>query len=341
MTGTGILDTDMTTLLRQLRAGWDWWLQELAAMVPPWWRSRSARRPGLVAHFDGTAVTLTRRDVPVTVRAGGVAAVVALPAERCLVRELWLPAMSPRDLRRLIALDTDRLMPFPPGTALFDSEVVARDPAAGRQLVAVAALPRAVAEAAITSAADAGIEPRGLGIARPGGLTRFDFLPALAADGLGAAGVRARRFWWSVVAGLLALNLIVLVASDINATRQLETLVDEHGDTALLARKLRLRVIGEEMRRAALLDRRSNGDPLVLIADVTRLLPDGAWVQRFVWDGRQLRLTGFQHGGIDVVAALRRSPRFQSARPTGSDVPAPTRSGQPFDVTIDVATRHR
>lgn len=343
MTGTSILDTDMTTLARQLRSGWDWWLQELAAMVPAGWRGRLARRPALIAHFDGEAFTLTRRGRPVALRGEGmsaVAAVVALPADHCLVREVWLPAMNAGDRRRLIALDIDRLMPFPAGTALVDSEVVARDTVVHRQLIAVAALPRTAAVAAVAAAADANIEPSALSIERPGGTTRFDFLPALLA-GTSTTGARARRFWWRVVAGLLVLNLGILIASDINRTRQLAVLVDEHGSTAQLARKLRQRVAGEEARRDALLASRMANDPLALLADVTRLLPDGVWVQRFAWDGRQLRLAGFQQGGIDVVAALRRSARFAAARPTGAEVPAQTRMGQPFDISVDVTALRR
>lgn len=343
MTGTRILDMDMAELARGLRGGWDWWLEELGGLVPPRWRARAGKTSPLFARLDGRdGFELTRRGQDVAgPRAGqSVAATVVLPASAALVREIWLPAVGAGDLRRLIALDIDRLMPFPPGTALIDSVVIARDAATQRQLVAVGALPRGVAEAAVAAAVDAGIEPRGLGIAHPDGTSRFDFLPGLAI-GVGAAAAAARRFWWGAVIAGIVLNLAVLVARDINATGQLQTLVAEHGDAARLARTLRSRVVGEETRRAALVARHAARDPVALLADLTRLLPDGAWVQRLSRDARQLRLSGYHQDGVDVVAALKRSTLYAAARPTSPDLPPRSKAGQPYDVTVDFAAPAR
>ncbi len=340
MTGTGLLDTDMTTLARSLRGGWDWWLEELGSMAPAGWRQRFAPRPAVVAMVGADGVALTRKGVAVAAprRGHGLSAVVAVPASAGLTRELWLPLLGQRDLARLVALDLDRLMPFPAASAVVDHRVLLRDPGNRRQLVAIAALPRSVGEAALAAAADAGVTPAGLGLAQPDGSVRFNFLPALA-DGRAGAGARARRFWWGIVAGGLLLNLIVLVVRDVETTRTLETLVSEHGETARLARTLRNRVVGEEARRQALAERRNATDPLALLADVTRLLPDSAWVQRLGWTGRQLRLGGFSAGSGDVAAELRRAPRFAAARSTASEIAPKSRAGQPFDVTVDVAAR--
>ena len=339
MTG-GILDADMTTLARQARAGWDWWRHELAELVPAAWRARLPRRAGVVATFDGVdAFALSRRGQPLTARSQRrpVAALVAIPAELCLVRETSLPIVGPRDLRQLVALSQERLMPFPAGAALIDTLVISRDAAAGRQQVAVAALPRTTADAAIAAAARAGIAPTGFGVTQPNGTVSFDFLSGM--DGAGASAARARRIWWAAVAVLLALNLGALVGGDISATGQLEALVAEHGQAAGLARAVRQRVVREEARRYALVDRRAVTDPLDLLADLTRLIPATAWVERLGWDGRQLRLSGYKQGATDLMAALRRSPRLGAARPTSGEVAATTSAGEPFDITVDVPVR--
>lgn len=327
MSETRILDADMATVGRWLAEGFGWWRGELAGLIPERWRGRGGAS-AVQAAWDGHGFALTRRGQPFAAPKGPLRADVTVPAARVLTRALLLPALGAGDLRRLIGLEAERLMPFPAGTALLDSRIGGRDAATGKVAVEIAALPRPTAEAALAAADTAGIEPVRLGV--PG----FDFLPQLA--GGVSAGARARRFWWGTVAALAVLNLLMLVIADVQRLRDLELRVAEHGIAATSARTLRARVIAEDQRRRGLLARRDAGDPLRPLAAATRALPAGSWAQRAAWDGTALRLTGLRGETTDVPALLRRAPEFASVRATSTDISAGTALAIPFDVTATV-----
>ncbi len=330
MTTPAILDADVATLARWARTGFDWWIDELRGLVPPGLKRHLAPQPAVIALADGDRIGLLRHGLPVDRAAGPV--VVALPAEAVLLRVVRLPALGQADLRRLVLLDADRLLPFPAGAAFIDFDSGPRG-ADGLAQVTIAGAPVGRARQALAAAEAAGLAVTRLGVATGDGV-RFDFLPALhAADG--TAPGRARRWWWSLVAAAFVLNLAVLIGRDVYALRETEALVTAHGEAAATARTLRARVLGEDARRRALLARRDAQDPLPLLAAATRALPDTAWVQRLSWDGGQLRLAGYKTGAADVVAALRRFPAFASARRVPGEATAASSTTEPFDVSIE------
>ncbi len=331
MAAPAILDADMATLARWGRSGLAWWLEELHALVPAPVKARLQGRPLLEARFDGRDIALTRRGVAVP-RADAPVAMI-LPAGAALVRSVPLPVLGRGDLRRLLAIEAERLLPFAAGTALVAHEAGAAR-GDGQQIVDVAGLPLAAAEAAMAAADRAGLQVHQLRVADAGGAPRFDFLPGWARDSA-AAGQGPRRFWWSAVGVALVVNLGVLIGRDIVDLRETEALVASHATTATLARALRARVIGEDAARRALVQRRGAQDPLPVLAALTRALPDAVWLQRLAWDGRQLRIAGYKPGSVDAVAALRRTPGFVGVRSTAGDVPAQVAAAQPFEVTAD------
>lgn len=333
MNSPAILDADMATVARWARSGFAWWLEELRALVPARWQQRLARQPPVEARFDGNGFVFARQGMGVPRPTGPVAVVLA--EGTALVREVQLPALGATDLRRLLALESERLLPFAPGTALIDHDTGAAD-GDGRQTVVVAGLPLAAADAAMAAAAADGLDVRSLRVATGAG-ARFDFLPAW--PGQASAAKRPQRFWWGAVAIAAAINLAVLIGRDVAALHEMAALVETHAQTAATARQLLARVIGEDTRRRALLARRAVQDPLTPLAAVTRAFPDSIWVQRLAWDGSQLRIAGYKPGSVDAVALLRRSPVFAEVRSVAGDVPAQVTSGQPFELTADARPR--
>ncbi len=338
MSAPAILDADMTTLARWARSGFDWWVEELRALVP-----RSLRRwvnpgPAVVARYDGQRIALSRRGVSI-VRGqgargqGALAVALVLPVGAALVRDVRLPVLGLADLCRLVDLDAERLLPFAPGTALIDFTVGAAG-GDGSQPVTVAGLPLAVANSALAAAALARLDVRQLRIDSGNGSFAFDFLPAWRRAGTVPTGT-PRRFWWSVVAVGFLLNLGVMIGRDVHDLGETQALVEAHGQTAAMARLLRARVITEDARRRSLIERRIAHNPLPILAETTRVLPDTVWVQRLSWDGAKLRIAGYKPGSVDVVAALRRAPIFVEVRSSATDVPARSATGQPFEITAE------
>lgn len=331
-----ILNADLPTVGRQLRAGFDWWTGELAAMVPRRLRGVFARRAGTIASVEGEGFRLFRDGRELAAGAAARRVVVALPQAGVLTREIALPRLSSRDTRALLALDLDRLTPLGPQEGVADWEERGGDAVAGRRAVLIGVAPRAAAAAALARARAAGLEPVALGQATGAGGVRFDFLPQLREPGAAPAWASA-RLWWSAAAVLVLANLALVVERDVAATRELRATVATQQDAVALARRLRDRVRGEEARRDALLARRAASEPLRAIAAATTALPSTAWVQRLSWDGRALRLVGFGRGGVDVVSALRRSTAFVNVRATSADATPDIALGAPFDVTAELA----
>lgn len=337
-TGT-LLDADMTTLARLLSDGARWWVNELNAMLPGW--AQRERKPisGLVAHYgadgqlrlEGESLPLSSADQAGAARG----ATILIPDKLSLVRTVALPVMGRADLRKLVMLDLDRLMPFAADTAYADVAPTGTVSVDGKAEVAIAALPKSQIAAIHTLATEAGLVPRAIGIADSDNRLRFDFLPGLVADGQAVATRSGVAFWWWLLAALFAINVAALVFRDMRSVSQLAALVESQQPAANAARRLARNIAGEEGVRAELLARRKRDNALAALAFVTRAVPPGVWIQRYSWNGATLRLSGYKQSNVDVVAVLRKSGVFDSVRASASDVAAESTTGQPFDITAE------
>lgn len=324
-----LLNADLETVGRQLRAGFDWWVDELAAIFP------ARRRGAVVVELHGPTPEFYRDGRRLAGATGHSGATVALPPAQALVREVTLPRLSKADTRRTLALDLDRLTPLDPATSLFDFEPADAVGPANRQVVTLAVVPRATAERALAQATALGIAPAAIGIADGEGHARFDFLRQLQA-GKGARPLWAdARAWWLGAGALLLANVTASVYLDSRDVGALSDTVAAQQDAVQLAQRLKGRVRAEDARRTALVARRDAQEPLRPLTAATVAVPAPAWVQRAVWDGHALRLIGFTVEGVDVESALRRSPAFAAVHATSSDIPPTNPAFQPFDLTAD------
>jgi len=333
MSTTAIFDADMATLARWVQVGFEWWVGELRALVPSWLRRRLSPGPAVVARYDGQRIALSRRGLAIERGQGALAVALVLPFGTVLVRDVHLPVLGLADLQRLVDLDAERLLPFAPGTALIDF-MTGTPGDDGLQPVTVAGLPLAAANSAITAAVAEGLDVRQLCIDSSGGVPAFDFMPAWRRAAALPIDI-SRRIWWGIVGLGFLLNLAVMIGRDVHDLGETRALIEAHGQTAATARLLRGRVVNEDARRRGLIDRRIAHNPLPVLAETTRELPDSVWVQRLSWNGAQLRIAGYKPGNIDAVAAMRRAPIFVEVRNSATDVPAQSALGQPFEITAE------
>lgn len=344
-TGT-ILDMDMTGLGAAVRSGWDWWTDELSRLVPEGWQARPQTVSGPFADYyeigaengqiwlDGAVLD------PVADGVRRRLMHVRLPASAVMARRAMLPRLAARDLAPMVALELDRLLPFPPGTAIAAARSLPDEAEPGHSKVPtlVAGMPLARAVAAVDAARLAGIEPLGLIWQSDDDSTvTLDLLPALVASGRITPRRDGRAFWWGLVAALFVANLGLMIWRDVAATNAFADEVAAQQATSTAARAIATRIGTEAALRKALIAERAEHDPLALLALTTAALPQGAWVQRYVWTPATLRLTGYKAPGSDIQAALRRSGRFASLQTSVSDPTAEGGGGQPFDVSAAIA----
>ena len=331
MTLTELLNTDMTTLARMARQGFDWWVGELESMAPAG-LLRSRRLSAWHRYEQGSVIPASRAGTDTLV----------IPPELCLVRTLTLPRLPQADLAALIALDADRIMPVPADSivigirTLGPVEAGAVD-AGGPNMVRVqvGALPIARARAIADAAREAGVAPAHVGpLDETGQQLDFDLGPALRKAGIMPPRPAAARFWWTVVGVLLLINIGTAVLRDSRQVERLQTLVDAQAPALGVVRRIEDRVIGNARLVRALNARREAQQPLRLMATVGGVLPDKAWIQRFEWDGKSARLTGYAAPGVNVVSALKASGLFASVRASRAEAVAALETGRPFDLVL-------
>src|SRR6185436_6813443 len=106
---------------------------------------------------------------------------VALPRRAVVAKAVELPPVPGADLRQMVGFELERHLPFPPGEALFDFEVLAQE--AGRPLrVLLVAVERRSQERIRQILRDAGLTPRFVGVG-------IHSLARLVSDGTGPGRV--------------------------------------------------------------------------------------------------------------------------------------------------------
>lgn len=348
MTLQELLNADVNSIGEWARQGFAWWIDELAALLPSGLRDRLSSRPRRVvepAAPSGWRHWQNGRPLSEAqaARSTGAGLALVLPPEAALVRRLEYPRLPLSDVRRMVALDLERLSPLAPELIYHDVEVLDREAPDGKQVVALGVLPRSTARHWLEAAQADGLSPSVLGVAGVAGSAnyRFDFLPALKAD-LGAPdGQRRLRYWWAAAGVLLVLNIAGLVFRDMADIAKLQQAVDEQSGPVNAANVLRRRVQNEETQRRDLIARQAQSDPLRVIDALTRAVPDNAWVQRMEWNGQTVRIVGFKTGEADLIADLRASPAFANPRVAAVDTAAKPGVAPPFDITADAIRKAR
>lgn len=338
MTGAGILNADMATIRSLVITGLRWWWDELAGIVPRRWREARVGRLAFHAYdpergtlelMPATGSASPRADAP---------AVVVLPAELTLIRTIDYPAVSERDLARLIDLDRDRIMPQG-AEALLAARVLARSgpigPASGRMQVEVAGLPLDRARALAMALATLPREPVRVLASAPvvADHPPIDLLPALRRAGLSGTTARSAMPLWLAVGALFLLNIGLLVWRDSAALDELSATIDQQQPAVSVAHRIIARMRSEDRIVQDTAAARHRREPVALMARIDQALPAGTWIQRFSWSGDAVQLAGYHPPRSDVSGALRHAGLVVVRYGDSSDE-APTSLGEPFEVTV-------
>ena len=328
-----LLDTDVSTLGASARRCWFWWIDQLAEVLRPLVRARGlSGAPLLAERGSGGAYLLRQGDrVVATHRDGGAPRPVRLlvPDHVRLVRGLNLPRLPERDVRRLTALDLDRLTPYAPAAVVFGVRTNGADAPASHTF---AALPRTEADRLLQDAARAGLNVVGLVTTTTDGLVD---LAALTDDRRSSASRRPDSTWAWLLAGLLlAANLGAAAWIDTRRTTAVEAQLAAEQPVVDRLRAVQRRVQSLAVLRTDRIAARDAHDPLRLLAAVSRALPAGASILRFSSGGETLRLVGVKRPGTDMLAALHTAPELAGAINTD---PSALPNGPGFDVSAALA----
>lgn len=239
----------------------------------------------------------------------------------CLDRRIEIPAAARSDAGRLAALDLERATPFRTRDVLTAVQVEAATPSVnGRIRVRQIVLKRDAVDGAM-----AALEGRGIPVAfvdcwdaeRAAALP-VDFL-ASTADATGAPADRPGRTLdrmltaTAAAAALAALVLVLVKHENALAVSELETRAARASAAGVSQRIAQSEAALAEVARLSGI-RQQRPRAVDILDEVTRLLPDGAYLTEFNLDGDVLDLAGLARQAAPLLEAFERSRLFADAR---------------------------
>ena len=317
---------------------WRWWSSELIALVTQRLRQSSANAAnGLQIEVTPQAVILRRwlqgsltEQGRVDRQSGGhdtqgiafqalfsklhkrdEQVALWLTETQCLVKQIELPLAAAKNLRQVLGFEMDRHTPFKAEQVYFDFRVLRVDNQKNRLAVKLVAVPRSEMDGSLDLLERWGAPANAayVAIAVPNG----DAINLMPAERNTTQPSKLR----GINPGLLLLTLTLAMAAitiPIWQKRQaviaLLPIVDRAKQQARETDALRR----EQERLAAefnfMLDKKQAVPPLVILLDeLSRLLPDDTWVQQFNLKGKELQIQG-ETGSSSKLIALIESTRI-------------------------------
>jgi general secretion pathway protein L len=282
--------------------------------------SEQSRDPGsrLVAAASQQEVLLRLADLARS-RAGAVIG-IRVPFSACFTRDVELPVTASANFRQLLAVDFERATPFKVRDVYLAHFVETRPAAPGKVWVRQLVVKRGVVDGLKSE-----IEALGLEV---GYLDCWDANAAAALpinlldrDGAGPSSGRSR---WSMSWLLGGFALALAIAGALLLNDKYETAVQEL-QIQSSRQKVRSQAVREALSRSrasyseiANFDRLKNDNvsKLTIIEELTRLLPDTAWVTDLRIDGATVELSGFAKSAAALIPIIERSTLFVDAMPT-------------------------
>ncbi len=356
------------TIAHSIRRCFSWWLKELADSLPLGVRrALGSSRLDSELILSDSRVTVRQRQgqawrivveeaIPefstrfsdaVTARIGqarlrSAQVAVRLDRKQFLQRVIELPAAAAENLSEVIEFEMDRYTPFKTADVYFDFRVAATDPRTKRMSLDVVVVRREVADRALAFTRALGLEPTQLGIAgnRVEGNLGFDVMPARPER----PGRRIRRALVTVLAilfiGFAAAALYLPIRQKQEALAEREARLVEVRAKAQQAKDISAQV-DEMLRYIKLIHDQKQGRPTAteLLNEITEILPDDTWIQRFRLNGDVLTLSGYSANPSSLIGLLESSAMLAGVQFTGAVRPDPRVGLDTFNLKAAVARR--
>jgi general secretion pathway protein L len=354
---------DLVTSLRgSISAALGWWLRELAGLVPHRLRNhgRRERRSSVLTFGRQQSVVLLRTaegervlgsvdtdapdhdqrlgDLLKQAKRRGRSVTVRLSGELGLCKVLDLPSAAKDDLDQVLRFEMDRLTPFRADEVYFAHRILGSDARTRRLSVELQLAPKREIERVLQAARRFGLAPARIELARDaaGGHT-LNLL-----SGESSRGTREDR-----LSGALALLALILAigAVAIPLQRQRATVAALEANVAAaraeaeesLAMRDRL---GALARSAQFLQADKSRQAMVVqvLDELTRLVPDQAYLLQFDLRDQTVELHGFASTASELIGLLEQSPLFKAPQ-FRSPVTQDPRSGtERFHISVELTS---
>jgi general secretion pathway protein L len=235
---------------------------------------------------------------------------VVVDPETVLRFETSLPLAAESDLLTAVGYQLERLTPFTSNQVYYGAEITRRDTATGRLLVSLLVLPRGEIDPLLQQLERLAGKPAAR-ITTAGLSPSFNFLRI--------PGVRRKPN--RNVALLLGLLLAVSLAVAAPVIKQRAIVVEQTAVVGQLRGEVRDLVAIRGQLQSSLvalgyaLDQRAKRPSTVMVLEeLSGLVPDTTWLRQLQLKGDQLEIQGEGKGAVDLVNTLEESPLFKEVR---------------------------
>ena len=341
-----------------LRAFFEWWWNELEGLLPrvlsPSRRQRRrllvlALGPDGAALFQGSGasrrlIARSEGDDPDRLKAAIAKAqgrrrrtIVHLPPHRGLRKTLDLPVAARDDLDQLLRFEMDRLTPFRAEEVVFAHRVARIDSQSRRMTIELHLAPRSVVEGALDYTRSLGLVPARVELAALGA-TDYDGLDLLPDESGRAYGMSRLNRALAVLAVLLVVAAVgIPLRQQRSPAADLEVEVDAAKAEAEASLELRERLERVSASTDFLAAEKARVPMTSLIlAEITRVVPDQAYLQQLDWQDGTLQIQGMAEGAAALIAILDGSPMFGAPQFRSPVTPDRRTELEQFHVSVEL-----
>jgi general secretion pathway protein L len=341
-------EVSLKSIFRQLNVGafLHWWKEGLLACLPPSLVQHLVHSPKktVVQIKDDEIVifeeennnieelgryplrTLTKEAV-LSDKGTANPLVFRLSPDVALTKTLLLPLAAEANLRQVVGFEMDRLTPFSVAKVYYAMQVLQRDTKAKRLHVQFTAVPRAHVDALLKPLLKAGLSPDIVDVA--GNSSGINLLPPEKRPRKGQLAQRLQE-------ALLLLFLLLMVAVAMLPLWQHKRLISDELMPKVNSAEQQAEEIftlrGElenslESSRFLLQKRKEIPLMVDIMRELTRILPDGTWVERLEIKGNEIQVRGQSSQASALLALVEASKLFHNAT-FGSPITADRRTGK-------------
>jgi general secretion pathway protein L len=322
-----------------------WWIEELRQALPPAWQEKlhhASRRVTLQAGANLLRLAVDENhqvsplgELPVNADRDVMRQqtndllrqhdleesprFLLLEIDRCLVKEVVLPAAAESNLRQVLTFEMDRQTPFRAADVYFDWSVLERGGAGGQLRLQLYVVPRTEVEQAIKTLTDRGMQLSGVDVRDGDRTLGLNLMPPEQRHKVVNSKVRDNL----VLAGAAALLLVLAMALSLylreHQVAELEEAIASVRGEANQVARIRNQIEGASEAAGFLASRRAESPLAVeLLAEVTRILPDDTYLDRLVISNTSVQIQGKSQNAQQLIEKVNQSELLEAAAFRGS-----------------------
>lgn len=242
-----------------------------------------------------------------------------LDSKWVLQKELKLPAATEANLQQVLSFEMDRQTPFRANEVFFDWRMLPPPAESGEIRLELLVAPRRVVDPLLEKLAARGLAPAGIDVEREGRTSGVNLLPAELRHNPMHPRTRLNYALAAAVVVLLVVAMAQSLGARADRVVKLEAAIADVQDEARRVQRLKEQV-ADTSEAASFLTRRRSQSPTAVevLAEVTRTLPDGTYLDRLVVGNESVTMQGKSGNAQQLIELVNRSDMFDAAAFQGS-----------------------